>query len=293
MSEAELYVYRTDNPEALAAYRTAVAARAEFGHRLRADAAALGRNNGALVGDTAFGGPEKVVGLDPDTSGAIPAGWRIVRGRLEPAKRGQGAADARRWLDEHQPGADRDPRYVLKAHGLPYQSRVYLGGGSFHAHLPVLFEHDGQLWACYKGKPDGDFPGDPSGLTWPACPLGDYYAAKAAVVREQELAAAAGSGGRASRTLRHAPADWRAGRTRVVHADGQAGTFVGNSLPLPDVTPRGWLGVLVRFDGETDPVDVDPADLVVEPPPSVVEPTLPGMDVREAHAGALQEQAQE
>jgi hypothetical protein len=63
--------------------------------------------------------------------------------------------------------------------------------------------------------------------------------------------------------LRHAPADWLANVTRVRHADGQEGTFVGNSLPLPGVTPRSWLGVLIRFDGDAEPLDCDPADLTV------------------------------
>lgn len=66
-----------------------------------------------------------------------------------------------------------------------------------------------------------------------------------------------------NRLLRHAPADWKPTLTRVVHVDGQAGTFVGNSQPLPGVAPRSWLGVLVKFDGGTDQVDVDPADLTV------------------------------
>lgn len=63
--------------------------------------------------------------------------------------------------------------------------------------------------------------------------------------------------------LRHAPADWTPLETRVRHTDGEEGVFAGNSEPLPGTTPRGWLGVLVKFDGSTDCVDVDPADLAV------------------------------
>lgn len=64
--------------------------------------------------------------------------------------------------------------------------------------------------------------------------------------------------------LRHAPADWKPGRTRVRDEDGLTGTFVGNSEPAPGTRGRGWLGVLVRFDNDPDtPLDVDPADLAV------------------------------
>ena len=186
MADDDLHAYCTDDPAALAAYRTAVAARAEFSARLRADCAALGGNRGALSSHRGFGGPEQITGLQPDGSGTIPAGWRIVRDSLEPARRGSGSAEARRWLDERQPGADLDPRYALKRHGLAYQSRTYSGrGGTFYTHLPSLFEQDGRLWACYKGKPDGDFPGEPSGLTWQPVALSAYYAAKEAADAER------------------------------------------------------------------------------------------------------------
>jgi hypothetical protein len=73
---------------------------------------------------------------------------------------------------------------------------------------------------------------------------------------------------RDSRRYRHAPANWQQGATRVRYtADdgdgllGAVGTFVGNSQPLEGMMPRSWLGVLVRFDGEESPLDVDPADL--------------------------------
>lgn len=74
--------------------------------------------------------------------------------------------------------------------------------------------------------------------------------------------------------LRHAPADWAPGVTRVRDEDGNTGTFVGNSQPLGAARAsdcsrtgngrRGWLGVLVRFDVDPDTqLDVDPADLAV------------------------------
>jgi hypothetical protein len=74
-----------------------------------------------------------------------------------------------------------------------------------------------------------------------------------------------------SRRHRYAPRGWQPGATRVRYtADdagllGKEGVFVGNSLPLPGVTPRPRLGVLIRFDGEGGPLDVDPADLEVVP----------------------------
>jgi hypothetical protein len=63
---------------------------------------------------------------------------------------------------------------------------------------------------------------------------------------------------------RYAPEGWQPGFTRVIHGTGERGVFVSNSLPLPGVTPKSWLGVLVLFDGGEEPEDVDPADLEVE-----------------------------
>lgn len=77
--------------------------------------------------------------------------------------------------------------------------------------------------------------------------------------------------------LRHAPTDWVPGRTRVRDEDGRIGTYVGNSEPLPDVKPHGWLGVLIRFTGDDEPLDVDPADLTtVTDPFSGIGPWVPG-----------------
>jgi hypothetical protein len=70
-----------------------------------------------------------------------------------------------------------------------------------------------------------------------------------------------------NRHYRPAPAEWTPG-IRVVYVandgtglTGKTGVYEGDSTPLPGVTPRSWLGVLVRFDGEDEPLDVDPADL--------------------------------
>jgi hypothetical protein len=88
-----------------------------------------------------------------------------------------------------------------------------------------------------------------------------------------------------SRRLRHAPADWMPGLTRVrdvvgdnLTEPGELGTFVRNSHPLPGVSPTGWLGVLIRFDGTQDLLDVDPSHLEVvclRDPFAAVRATLP------------------
>ena len=68
--------------------------------------------------------------------------------------------------------------------------------------------------------------------------------------------------------FRYAPDDWQPGITNVKYvADdgtglvGATGRFIGNSMPEPGITPKSWLGVLIQFEGEESPLDVDPADL--------------------------------
>ena len=112
--------YSTDNPEAVAAYRKIVADMAAFGERIREDCAALGGNKGALIRRGIWGSPDRIVGLEPDGSGQIPPGWRVVRERLEP-RRGKPGEDARRWLEDHQPP---DVRHGMVEHGLPRHSSV-------------------------------------------------------------------------------------------------------------------------------------------------------------------------
>lgn len=179
MSDSK-FAYSTTDPEALAAYRAALVVRREFGARLRRAAAALGDNLGPLVSVKEFGGPEEITGLEPAATGKKPAGWRLVpsRKRLEPAI-GKAGDQARRWLVEHQPPADADPRYVLKAHGLAYYSRVPSARGTQLTLRPHLFEFDDRLWACYRGHPDGDWPGDDPGLTWPQVSLDEFVQAYA------------------------------------------------------------------------------------------------------------------
>lgn len=265
---AQNHAYSTTDPAALAAHRDALAARAEYAAWIRVAAKQLGGATRGRASIKGFGGPEELIGLDADGSGTVPHGWTLLTGDLlKPLTRGEGASAAKRWLRERQPTPNADPIYALKAHGLAYQSREWVGAGTFKTYLPVLFEHDGELWACYRGKPDGDFPGDPANITWTPRTLAEFETAKGeawALAAQPELAT------EPKRTCKYrdAPADWQPGVTRVRIADfidGQprTGTFVGNSDRTTDPGMRRWLGVLIRFDGEDTPVDVDPAELVV------------------------------
>jgi hypothetical protein len=174
----EKQAYATDDPAILAAYRTAKAARHEFTKKLIPAVAAIGNNLGPLVAARKTCGGEEIVGLRPDKSGKIPAGWRLTdRGaRLAPAITRAGD-QARRWLAEHQPPAGTDPLAVLGQHGLPGLSRV----GNVYAYKdyePVVFEWDDKLWACYKGQPITE-DGEPAEVTWPVVPVADCLVAMA------------------------------------------------------------------------------------------------------------------
>jgi len=167
------HAYRTDNLAAIAAFHAARAAGIEHLHRINADRELLGGSTGFVGGPKGFGGPVHLVGLRPDDSGQIPAGWRLNRRDkiLKPQK-----PAAVQWLDERQPGNSCDPAYVLKAYGMAYQSRVGTLG-DFLIFYPTVFEHNGYLWAGYRGEPDGDFPGEPAGITWPRVPIYNFRAA--------------------------------------------------------------------------------------------------------------------
>jgi hypothetical protein len=170
MPLTQRYVYATDNPAALDAYRRARADRHEFGTRLLADAAELGHNVGPLSRKTVDGG-EEIVGLKPDGSAVAPLGWHFVeRGKRLAPRTGHLGNKARRWLADHQPPAGTNPLQVLSVHGLPGVSRIETGG-QFADFRPVLFEWDGRLWACYRGEPDW--------VTWPQAPLADCLIALA------------------------------------------------------------------------------------------------------------------
>ncbi len=182
------YAYCTDDPAALDAYRQASARRHEFTMRLRPAAAAIGGNLGPVSAPGGFGGPEEILGLMPDGSGQIPAGWRLRARpqRLEPAT-GRAGNPARKWLSDFKPPPDVDPTYMLKTHGLAYQSRIWKGA-TYTAHHPLVFEHDGLLWACYLGQPEGDDWHEPHNITWPAVDVDDFVAAMIARRRAREHA---------------------------------------------------------------------------------------------------------
>lgn len=192
------YAYSTDNPEAVAAFRQAVADLQAFGERVLADCAALGGNEGPLVHGGIWGSQDRIVGLGPDGSGTIPAGWRIVRGRLEP-RRGKPGDLARQWLADRQPP---DVRHVMTKYGLPRHSRVPAQSNGFTHRMiaPVLFEHEGTLWACYEGKPGDDFDGPEAsaagGCSWTLRKLSEFHAAREALEAarsDDEAVAARGS----------------------------------------------------------------------------------------------------
>jgi hypothetical protein len=180
------HTYRTTEAAALAAYRAAVAARDEFTAKLHVAIAALGAGKlRPLYCTTAFGGPIALKGLEYLYAGHVPWGWRVVNCRgtyqIEPKSSGAGAAAAKRWLAEHQPSPDCDPRYMLKGHGITYQSRVHFTGGRFNTYFPSLFEYDGALWIWYRdGAPDADFPKEPCEITWERVPVEEMQTAYAA-----------------------------------------------------------------------------------------------------------------
>lgn len=180
------YAYSTDDPEILTAYREALAARNEFGARLKADCEALGVA-GAYVRRGVWGSPDEINALGPDEFGQIPDGWRMVRGQLEP-RRGRPGEAARQWLADHQPP---DVRHVMTKHGLPRHSSIPSGTGGYRMSAPALFEHEGTLWASYEGKPGNLLDGDEK-CTWTPRKLSEFHAAReAAEAADQAKAAVA------------------------------------------------------------------------------------------------------
>ena len=180
------HTYRTTDEAALVAYRAAVAARDAYTTQLHTAITGLGAGNlRPLYRTTAFGGPVALTGFEYSDAAHVPWGWRIVnykgKFRIEPKNGGAGAAAAKRWLDERQPGPACDPRYMLKAHGITYQSRVHFTSGEFNTYYPTLFEYDDALWIWYRdGAPDADFPKEPCTVTWEREPLAKMQAAYAA-----------------------------------------------------------------------------------------------------------------
>lgn len=170
------YAYSTDNPETVAAFREVRSDLKTYLPRLRADLAALGGVGNPLVRNGIWGSRDELVGLEPDGSGTIPDGWRLVRGRLEP-RRGKPGASAREWLAAHQPP---DMRHTMAAHGLPRNSAVPTNSGSYRMVTPALFEHKDTLWACYEGKPGDLMDSKEQDCTWTPRKLSEFWAAKEA-----------------------------------------------------------------------------------------------------------------
>jgi hypothetical protein len=181
------YAYSTDNPEAVAAFRQTGTDMSTFLTRLRADIAALPGVANPLVYRGVWGLRDELVALEPDGSGVVPDGWRLVRGRFEP-RRGKPGDAARKWLADHQPP---DVRHTLTQHGLPRHVSIATGAGGFRMVSPMLFEHDGVLWACFSAEPSKGFFGDEDPCTWTPRKLSEFHAAREAVEAAKSEAVAA------------------------------------------------------------------------------------------------------
>lgn len=179
------HAYRTDDLAVLAAHRAAVAARTAFTATLAADILDLGAGPLRPLQARHSGGPVTIAGFQFAGSANVPWGWRVVsrsgQERIEPKVSGSGSSAAKRWLAEHQPGEACDPHFVLKPHGIAYQSRVHFTGGRYNVYFPSLFEYDDALWLWYQdGVPEGDFPREASEITWARVPITDMHTAYAA-----------------------------------------------------------------------------------------------------------------
>lgn len=180
-----LFAFYTTNPAALAAARAARTTRLNFRREvLRPALAALGSSPGSIGPHSAParpGGPMQIIGLQASVTAVIPAGWDINVGPrrgshyLRPAPGSAGTA-ARLWLARTQPEPDADTCYVLKTYGLAYRGLIGDPHGAYQLHPPGVFEHDGKLWASYRGAPVGDDPAEPFTMTWTQADLDDYRA---------------------------------------------------------------------------------------------------------------------
>jgi hypothetical protein len=176
------YVYATDDPTIVAAYETADRLFHDMMKRAATDALALGKNKGLLVlRGAGWGVLTSIAGLAPDDPDDPPAGWRYLktRDRLEP-QRGLGGGDARRWIADHQPGADADVRGVLETHGLP-RSIDYCRDDQYYIGTAAIVLHDGTLWAR--------FDAEAKDCTWPRRKLSEFYAAVEAAEDARQAAA--------------------------------------------------------------------------------------------------------
>lgn len=167
--------YSTADPVIVGVFLASQAAAAAFTRRLIDDALAIGRNSGPLRSRW------QTFGLAVDDRNHPPQGWTYSKAkrRLIP-RRGQDGAQARAWLNDHQPTTAQDTRALMRGHGLPCSDLM----GPAHprrrrTRMPTLFHHDGTLWAAYQGTP-GHWASGPAEPTWTPRPLAEYHAAREA-----------------------------------------------------------------------------------------------------------------
>lgn len=165
----------TVEPEVVAAWMTTAEQIRDIQNRAVDAAEKIGKNKGLMI-QQSFGAM-RVVGLAPVDPKDPPAGWRYVRQQFEP-RRGKAGEAAASWLASVQPPSMRD---VMKAHGLPRHCSFKYG---FFG-TPAMFQHEGAIWALYKGEPDGE-----ASAAWTECKPSQFYAAQEAQ-QEAEKAAEA------------------------------------------------------------------------------------------------------
>lgn len=171
--------FSTNNPTIVAAFKSASAQAQDAMNQAVDDAKALGKNKGLMVGTSAFDGM-RIKGLSPDDPGDPPGGWRMVGGQLEP-RRGKPGEVARQWLKDHQPPNVRG--ILAEQHGLPLFAIGSPDAMRTRWATPLIFEHDGTLWASYRGRIDGT-------CTWEPRKLSELYAAKEAADAAEETVGA-------------------------------------------------------------------------------------------------------
>lgn len=172
------YAFRTDHPDILAAYHAAQDERQAAGEALENEAEQIGKNKGPAVLGGIFGCGDEVVGLFADNPADPPAGWIYRKGRnLLLPRPGKPGDPAREFLERHRK-IGGDPRVVLAEHGLPHSSEVPMADGRISVRKPVVFEHQGALYAKFSGDPRTDLLSDRErSCTWPEIPLSQFYLA--------------------------------------------------------------------------------------------------------------------
>lgn len=174
------YAFRTDDPAVLDAFHQAQQARLDAGNTMCDEAREIGKNKGPAVRGGIFGSGDELVGLHPEDRNDPPEGWLYLKswGCLRPRK-GKAGQDAEKFITRHRK-IGVDPRVALSEHGLPTESAVPAGDGRYYLRKPVVFEHEGALYAKYSGEVRYEL-GRTEGCTWPAIPLSQFYAALEAV----------------------------------------------------------------------------------------------------------------